>query len=225
MRYTKYVFYDIECANCRNYTAKISSIGFVITDANFNIIESKEIKINPEAPFYSYEKIDGKEVRQIYVPHNIDEYLSSPNYAGLYKNIKELFTMENTLYIGFGNVSDAFYLYESNKRYNLINFNYQFVDVKDMFQWRYDKKTTKPFRGLQGLAKFFGIQWNQTHNALDDSVMTFKVCKALMKKCRNIKLIDVAKLSGALYVAKESKVFKDGLEVSKIIFPDMELPD
>ena len=42
MKNTKYVFYDIECANCRNYTAKISNFGYVITDCEFNIIESKE---------------------------------------------------------------------------------------------------------------------------------------------------------------------------------------
>ena len=107
MKYTKYVFYDIECANCRNYTAKISSFGYVITDQYFNIIESKEIKINPEAPFYSFAKVAGKTVREIYVPENIESYISSPNYAGAYENIKKLFNLKDTLSIGYGNVSDA----------------------------------------------------------------------------------------------------------------------
>ena len=225
MRYTKYVFYDIECANCRNYTAKISNIGYVITDTQFNIIDSKEIKINPEAPFYSYEKIGGKEVRERYVPKDIDEYLASSNYKDIYNEIKELFTMEDTLYIGFGNLSDAYFLYESNKRYGLINFNYKFIDLKDIFQWRYDKKVTKQYKGLKGLADFFNIEWNQVHNCLEDSLMTYKTCKALMKKCKNIQLVEAAKLANAIYEAKESKVFKGDLEVKKIIFPDMKLPD
>ena len=34
----KYLFFDIECANCYNNCAKLFSLGYVVTDENFNII-------------------------------------------------------------------------------------------------------------------------------------------------------------------------------------------
>ena len=38
----KYLFFDIECANCYNNCAKLFSLGYVVTDENFNIIREKE---------------------------------------------------------------------------------------------------------------------------------------------------------------------------------------
>ena len=38
----KYLFFDIECANCYQNCAKIFSLGYVVTDENFNILHDKE---------------------------------------------------------------------------------------------------------------------------------------------------------------------------------------
>ena len=189
-----------------------------------NEILSKEIKVNPEAKFYTFHKINGKEVREQYEPENISEYLSSPNYEGAYNEIKRVFGMENTIYIGFGNVSDAYYLFESNKRYDLKDFSYNFIDLKDIFTWKYGNKISKTYRGLEGIARFFNIKWQQKHNALDDSIMTLKICEKLVEKCKG-DILTISELSNALYIAKESKVYKNNVLINKIIYPDMKLPD
>ena len=41
----KYLFFDIECANCFEGKGKICEFGYVLTDEAFNEIESKEIII------------------------------------------------------------------------------------------------------------------------------------------------------------------------------------
>ena len=47
----KYLFFDIECANCFDGTGKICEFGYIQTDEKFNILEEDSIKINPCAPF------------------------------------------------------------------------------------------------------------------------------------------------------------------------------
>ena len=46
-----YIFYDIECANCQNGQAKICSFGYVVTDESINVLEKRDVVINPRAPF------------------------------------------------------------------------------------------------------------------------------------------------------------------------------
>ena len=46
-----YCFFDIECANCFGGKGKICSFGYVITDEQFNILEKKDIVINPRSSF------------------------------------------------------------------------------------------------------------------------------------------------------------------------------
>ena len=51
----KYLFFDIECANCYNNCAKIFSLGYLITDEKFNVLHEKEdVLINPRDRFDWY---------------------------------------------------------------------------------------------------------------------------------------------------------------------------
>ena len=45
----KYLFFDIECANCFDRKGKIFSFGYVLTDEKFNVIEPREdILVSPK---------------------------------------------------------------------------------------------------------------------------------------------------------------------------------
>lgn len=45
----KYLFLDVECANCENGRGKIYSIGYIIADDDLNIVENeKDLIINPD---------------------------------------------------------------------------------------------------------------------------------------------------------------------------------
>ena len=45
----KYLFFDIDCANCNDRRGKIYSFGYIIADEGLNVIESeKDIVMNPD---------------------------------------------------------------------------------------------------------------------------------------------------------------------------------
>ena len=46
-----YLFFDIECANCDGGNGKICSFGYVLTDTDFNVLEYKDLLIDPKAKF------------------------------------------------------------------------------------------------------------------------------------------------------------------------------
>ena len=50
----KYVFFDIECANCFQGNGKICSFGYVVTDEKFKILEKKDIPMNPHSKFHLF---------------------------------------------------------------------------------------------------------------------------------------------------------------------------
>lgn len=50
----RFLFFDIECANTFNNICKLCSFGYVIMDEHFNLIEQRDIIINPEDIFDPY---------------------------------------------------------------------------------------------------------------------------------------------------------------------------
>ena len=54
----KYLFFDVECASVHR-GSKMCSFGYVLTDENLKIIDSKDIMINPnsEWDWYALEHI------------------------------------------------------------------------------------------------------------------------------------------------------------------------
>ena len=44
----KFLFFDIECANCFGGVGKIFSFGYVLTDETFHVLERDDILMNPE---------------------------------------------------------------------------------------------------------------------------------------------------------------------------------
>ena len=47
----EYLFFDIECANCDGGNGKICSFGYVLADSRLDVMEKRDIVINPKAPF------------------------------------------------------------------------------------------------------------------------------------------------------------------------------
>lgn len=41
----KYLFFDIECANCNDRRGKIYSFGYIIADEGLNVIEDERISL------------------------------------------------------------------------------------------------------------------------------------------------------------------------------------
>ena len=127
----KYCFFDIECANCFKDNngvsrGKICEFGYLITDENFNKIESAEYIINPKAPFDEY-------VLNNMLAYPKQVYLAAQDYNAFYDKIKRLFELDDVIFIGHTIDADAKYLNDEALRYKKTYFNYKFYDAKYMY--------------------------------------------------------------------------------------------
>lgn len=82
----KYVYFDIECASNIDGKAKICSLGYVVTDSSFNILEKDDLVINPNIERKDYSAY----VMNNIVKYTIEELESKQNFPFFYEKIKHL---------------------------------------------------------------------------------------------------------------------------------------
>ena len=49
-----YLLFDIECANCFNGIGKMCSLGYVLVNEDFEILDEDDVVMNPETEFDWY---------------------------------------------------------------------------------------------------------------------------------------------------------------------------
>lgn len=79
----RYLFFDIECCNGRN----ICKFSYVINDDKFNILEKKDIIINPENKFNLTGRSDSRD-SYLYYPKST--YYKSYKFPHFYDDVKEI---------------------------------------------------------------------------------------------------------------------------------------
>ena len=175
---TKYLFFDIECAN-RDSDGRnmIYSFGYLLSDEQFNILCSeKDLVINPnvkEWDWYVLKKI-------LAYPKKYVE--SQPKFPHFYEKIKKLIEDPDTLVCGFSTKDDVGYLMDECERYGLEPFNFKFFDIQrlEMSQPR------ERIRQQQSLGETYMIWCNRIpcslHRSDIDARLTFEVAKAICKK-------------------------------------------
>ena len=189
----EYLFFDIECANCFDNIGKICEFGYVLVDKNFNIKEQENILVNPNSVFDRY-------VLDKMLAYKEYEYKCHPKYPEVYSKIKSLFN-DNVMVFGHTVDADAKYINDENKRYNLPFFDFQFYDVMYIYK---EFSGNEQKQGLSKIAK----ELNCTppiheHRALDDSITTMNVLKAIVDKTNLIpeELVDK-------YISSKGQVVK-----------------
>ena len=121
----KYLFFDIECANCFDKRGKIYSFGYIISDENFNIIEKeKDIIINPNV-----ERWDWYVIKNIlaYPKRDVE---SRAKFNKQYNKIKRLLEDEETIVCGFSVKDDVGYILDECERYKLEPIQFNFFDIQ-----------------------------------------------------------------------------------------------
>lgn len=168
----KYIFFDIECANCYQGKGKICSFGYVITDTSFNILEKCDLVINPAAKFNL-----GPD---IVLAYDKNTFKNAPMFPDFYGEITSLLEDEDTMVFGFSACNDARYLNNDCIRYNLPGIDYTFYDIQQMVMGIRDSKNQP---SLVGSLHDYGIEENQEiHKSDDDSLMTMKLLRAICEK-------------------------------------------
>jgi len=166
----KYLFFDIECANPRFNS--ICTFGYVLTDEDFNVIEQRDILINPET---GYDK---------YVVKNILHYSTELLNAQMpfpcfFDEIRAMMCDPDTVVFGFSISNDIRFLNETCLRYRLPSLHYTFYDVQKLFG---------QFAGLNdqaGIEKAYEVlslgKPEIIHRSDEDARATMEILKALVK--------------------------------------------
>ena len=168
-RKMKYLFFDTECANCFDKTGKLFSIGFVLTDENFNVLEPREdILINPDAPF------DWFVVRKM-MAYDRRIFKTKPKFDGIFPRLAEL--LDGAVAVGFNTAADVVYLLDECNRYHIEPPKIRFFDVQLWEQKLSERQNV--CRLAAAYETWCGMEAHDAHRSDMDAEMTMDVAKAM----------------------------------------------
>lgn len=169
----KFLFFDIECANCFGGTGKICEFGYVLTDECFNEIDRDIILINPKDRFDWY-------VAKNLLAYNVGVYKRAPEYPHFFERIKRFFTDDDIMIFGHTVDSDIKYLNDEARRYSLPFFECKFYDAKYMY-CTYAQKPEQ--HGVSKICELLEIDSpDHAHKSVDDAYATMLIVKELCKR-------------------------------------------
>ena len=167
----KYLAFDIEAANGYN-PASICSIGVVIADENFNIIERQNIWINPKTKY----NLNGTR-KNVGIDLHLDKALldSSPDFKQVFEQVNNLLCDEQYFVFGHAVDADVRMLNAACKRYNLPCINFNFSDSQLLYRLF---KGEKEVKALHKIATEIGVEFEE-HNSEEDAYATMLTLKYL----------------------------------------------
>ena len=167
----KYLFFDIECANCYQNCAKIFSLGYCITDENFNVLHEKEdVLINPRDRFDWY-------VAKKMMAYPREIFKDKPPFPDFYDRFKEMFEDEDTMVIGYAVTNDVHFLHDDCKRYGLAPYTYKFYDVQQLYARQPVNNTAKNLE--DSLLSWCDVEPENLHRSDEDAYNTMLIMKAI----------------------------------------------
>lgn len=183
-----YLFFDIECANCDEGKGKICTFGYLLTDDNFNELNSDDIVINPDAPFHLTGRRDK---RDITLSYGEEEFRKAPKLPHFWDKIIGLLTAPDTTVWGYATVNDINFLLAEAERYSLDFPDLVYYDVQAMYA---DYKSVRDVMGLERAVGEQGVTVGDDHNSLCDARYTMIVARAVSESI-GLKLHDIIPLS------------------------------
>ncbi len=184
----KYLFFDIECANCDLGKGKICSFGYILTDESFNILEEDDILINPDAPFHLTGRKDKRDIKLGYPK---EAFLQAERFPAFHERIFALITDKDTLAIGYAVINDVNFLISECERYSLSLPDFEYYDVQLLYS---DYKSVRNVVSLERASTEFGVEITEEHVSREDARDTMLVAKGICDRL-SIGLTDALKLS------------------------------
>ena len=167
----KYLFFDIECANCYQNCAKIFSLGYVVTDENFNILHDKEdVLINPRDRFDWY-------VAKKMMAYPREIFKDMPPFPDFYDRFREMFEDGDTMAVGYAVTNDVHFLHDDCRRYGLAPYTYKFYDVQQLYARQPVNNTAKNLE--DSLLSWCNIEPENLHRSDEDAYNTMLIMKAI----------------------------------------------
>lgn len=181
MAIERLVFFDIECAKRNRGYSAICSFGYAIVDLSFNVLESRDILVNPEAGF---DKRFFQEDSDCRLAYSKRDFRNQPNFPTLYESIKKVLLTPNALVVGFSVEHDIEYLLNVCSRYSLPPINFSAFDIRS-----YLKNHMGISSSLEGSLSQLEIDVSDLmwHKSCDDAIATMRLFKTCFKRTqRNI---------------------------------------
>ena len=170
----RYLFFDIEGANCFDFVSKMCSFGYVITSQDFKVNSKIDVIINPESQF------DKHIIRQKMNAYPLEKYTTRPNFPYFYKSIKRMLEEKEQLIVGWSIENDVKYIYDACKRYHLEQIHYKYLDIQKVVM---EVEGLKNQPALDTICELYNIKTDSIlHKSDDDAYMTCKITKHLCKK-------------------------------------------
>ena len=172
-----YLFFDIESANSYGGEGHICSFGYVICDADFNILEEDDIVMNPKAEFDPGLFGEKSKCRLAYTQ---EEFLREPDFSFYYERIKSLLTEPGRKNVGFAVENDVGFIVCACHHFRLPQIGFHAYDIHAIADG-----INGGHKGLTGWLEHYGVDINglQAHKSCDDAKMTMlltrKICMQL----------------------------------------------
>jgi DNA polymerase III alpha subunit (gram-positive type) len=123
--------FDIECAKVYKNYSPICNFGYVIYDEHFNLIEKKDLVINPNSSF----KLEGRKGREdIHLFYSKKEYQKAKSFKFFYNKIKNILENDNQVIVNHAVMNDIIYLNNECKRYHLPIIDFKAYDTMILYQ-------------------------------------------------------------------------------------------
>ncbi len=179
----KYLVFDLECCDGKH----ICEFGYVLFDETFTLLARDCITIDPEMPFQLGSR-DGEDEISLAFPEVI--YYSSPTFAQVYPQIKEIIETPDCQIIGFSFSNDTSFLARAYARYQLEPIRFSYLDFQKMYR-AYAQMKNHP--SVERIVEDLAIEDIILHKSDDDS---HAVMRALEKICakENLSLPDTLQL-------------------------------
>ncbi len=171
-----YLFFDIECANCFEGKGKICSFGYVKIDENFNVLEQKDILINPKSKFHLGKPGTDEGITLAYPK---EEFLKAPKFDEMYETIRNLLQDENQVVFGHSVGNDLKFIISDCERYKKEKFYIKTYDTQVIYRQMRDLKNDT---GLEKLCDEYKIEKEALHRSDYDAYITMQVLKNICKE-------------------------------------------
>ena len=172
----RYLFFDIEGANCYNFVSKMCTFGYVITNEKFHVNSKVDVIINPESPFDRHILLKNMNA------YPVDVYNKRPSFKYFYQAIKNILEESEQLIVGWSVENDVKYIYDACQRYSCKQIKYSFLDLQKVYM-KVENLTTQP--SLEDACSKYNIELLVNHKSDDDAMLTMQLAKAI---CKSLKI-------------------------------------